>query len=235
MHIIFIPAFTIHDCPVYYSAFCTGVGQLHTIQFLEVDGYTYSGRRCTGDVLLTTVIDECIATCNLYKHPYVLIGHSTGALIVDRIYEKLTKKPLSVILVNPIMRHPRLRICRYIPLCTLLMRLLDVFPIPLITYVYNGKQFGTGCDVAPPMKYRLWIDLISSTNPERTIPTTDTTVVLSTRDQVGNGGELFMCDDIYTTTYPGHTSFRSLDCMSHILSRLTAHDTHVFENLYSIN
>jgi hypothetical protein len=235
MHLIFIPAFAINDCPVYYNEFCTGVGPLYTIQFIQVDGYSYSGRRCIGDVSLETVIEECIATCNRHKHPYVLIGHSTGSLLVDRMYTKLTTKPLSVILLNPIMRHPRLRLCRRIPLITPIMRLLDVLPIPLITHVYNGKQFGTGSDVTPPMKYRLWIDLRASITSERKLPSNSTTVIISTRDDIGNGGELLQCADMHTTNYPGHASFRSLQCMAHIISRLATLETPMFESLYNIS
>ena len=234
MHIIFIPAFTIHDLPDYYSEFCNGVGPLHTIQFVEVDGYTHSGRRCLGDVALETVLKECIVTCNRYKHPYVLVGHSTGALIVDHIYQQLITKPLSVVLFNPIVRHPRLRMCRRIPLFTPVLRLLDLLPIPLITSVYDGQQFGTGCDVTPAMKYRLWVDLQKSSSMQQTLPASTTTVIISTRDEIGNGGELIKCDDMHTTNYPGHTSFRSLECMSHLLERLGTLERPTFENLYTI-
>ena len=231
MHIIFVPAFAIHDCPSYYRAFCVHICDLHTVHFLQLDGYTQSGRRCLGDVPLATLVDECVVECNRDKRPYILVGHSTGTLIVDHMYAHLATKPQSVILLNPITRHPRLRLCRRIPLFTPVMRLLDLLPIPLITDVYNGTQFGTGYDVAPAMKYRLWVDLCSLTSRARNV----TTVVMSTRDGIGNGGETIPCDDRHTTTFPGHASFRSLECMAHVLSRLGPPSaTGTFERLYTL-
>ena len=100
------------------------------------------------------------------------------------------------------------------------MRLLDLLPVPLITHVYTGEHFGTRSDVAPPMKYRLWRDLRSSTTVLGNLPPSLTTIVTSIQDKIGNGGEQSMCDDIRSIKLPGHASFRSLACMSAILSML---------------
>ena len=232
MHLIFVPAFAIHDCSSYYHAFCRGVRELHTLHFLQLDGYTQSGRRCLGDVSLATLVDACVAECNLNRRPYILVGHSTGTLIVNHIYARLEPKPVSVVLLNPITRHPRLRLCRQIPLFTPVLRLLDLLPIPLITTVFNGTQFGTADDVAPAMKYRLWVDLCSaSATTQPPPPAATTTVVLSTRDGIGNGGETIPCDDRHMTAFPGHASFRSLECMAHVLSRLGPPSATTFESL----
>jgi hypothetical protein len=221
MHLLFLPAFSISDCSDYYEAFLTGLGALHTVQFLQLDGYTHSGRRCLGDVHLSTLVEECLRACTRLTGPYILVGHSTGAVLVDHLYPRLSVKPVSVIVFNPLVRPPRLRVCGRIPLFLPVLRLLERVPVPLITHVFKGDEFGTACDVAPPMKYKLWIDFLSSSAKTLSnLPPSTTTILLGRHDKIGNGGDTSGGGDLQMVKYPGHASFRSLRTMSYILSIL---------------
>lgn len=226
VHFIIVPAFAVHDCAAYYNVFTVGVGDTHSVQFLSVDGYTHSGRCSLGDVSLKHVVEECVQACNRENRPYVLVGHSTGALLVGHMYAQLEHKPLSIMLFNPISHHPRLWLCRCIPLVVPLMRLLDLLPVPLITPVWEGRQFGTVSDVVPAMKYRLWIDLstVACRVPLTTgLPSSTTTVFTSLHDRIGTGGERIQCENHHTTKCPGHASFRSMECMSVVLGLLRSY------------
>ena len=239
VHIICIPEFAVHDCTTYYSAFSSGINGAHTIQFMSVDGYTQGGRSSIGDISLEQVVEECVQTCNREERPYALVGHSTGAKVVGLMYPRLVKKPVQVFLFNPILRHPRLWLCRYIPLVVPLMRLLDVLPIPFITRVYTGKQFGTVSDLVPAMKYRLWIDLVSSIGHDsmvKGLSQTPTTVFMSLHDELGSGGEQIQCSNHKTTKLPGHASFRSLETMTVVLDLLSKFEPteSTFESLYML-
>jgi hypothetical protein len=239
VHVILVPAFAVHDAASYYSAFISGISNTHTIQILSVDGYTQGGHRSLGDISLKQVVEECVQACNNEARRYALVGHSTGARIVGHMYTHLITKPLSVLLFNPSMRPPRIWLCQYIPLFVVLMRLLDLVPIPLITHVYTGKQFGTVSDVVPAMKYRLWIDLVSSVyDPPLTmsLPETTTTVFIGLNDQLGSGGEHISCSDHRLTKIPGHTAFRSFECMTRVLEVLRSCTTTEtpFDALYTL-
>jgi hypothetical protein len=238
VHILFIPAFAVHDCITYYSDFISGVNDTHTIQFMSVDGYTQGGRSSIGDISLEQVVEECVQTCNREERSYALVGHSTGAKVVGLMYPRLVRKPVHVFLFNPVLRHQRLWLCRYIPLFVPLMRLLDVLPIPIITRVYTGKQFGTVSDLVPAMKYRLWIDLVSSASDAvmvKGLSQTLTTMFVSLHDELGAGGERIHCNHI-TTKIPGHASFRSLETMAVVLQILSKCDSSgsSFDSLYTL-
>jgi hypothetical protein len=238
VHIIFVPAFAVHDCASYYQSFVVGVGHAHTVQFLTPDGYTQSDTHCLGNVPLQTVVDTCVHAYNQVAVPCVLVGHSIGAVLVGKMYAHLTTKPLEVILFNPVVRPPRLRLCRALPLFGPVMSLLDLLPVPLITHVYTRQEFGTMSDVVPVMKFKLWIDLRSSASLDNGCLVDRTTVITSVNDPVGNGSALFGSNRPHCTKFPGHASFRSADCMTLVLSRLAehTHDTsNSFASLYQMD
>lgn len=206
---------------------------------MSIDGYTQGGRSSIGDISLEQVVEECVQTCNREERSYVIVGHSTGAKVVGLMYPRLAKKPVQVLIFNPILQHPRLWLCRYIPLLVPVMRLLDILPIPFITHVHTGKQFGTVSDLVPAMKYRLWIDLVSSAGHDsmvKGLPQTTTTVFMSLYDELGSGGEQIRCRKHQTTKLPGHTSFRSLETMATVIELLSDFATmeSSFESLYML-
>ena len=233
--IVFLPGFGIHDCIGYYRLFIQHMERSHTVRFIDIDGYTYSGCRYLGDVSMSIVLQECAAVCNKLNEPYFLVGHSSGALIAGHLYPLLLQKPLKVLLMNPMNRAPRIRIAReWVPLPVCTMWMLDWVPIPLCLKLYNAKVFGSEHDIVTMMKFRLWRDMIYSMKTfQASLPSTTTTIVTSSRDPLGRGlGTIENCTH-YDYPYPGHATFRSMSCITKIVELFETGKDNMFDDMYT--
>jgi hypothetical protein len=235
--IVFLPGFGLHDCKGYYKVFLQHLERLHTVRFIDIDGYTHSVCRYLGDVDMSTILRECADVCNNLTEPYFLVGHSSGALIAGHMYPLLVKKPLEVLLMNPMNRAPRIRIVReWVPLPVCTMWMLDWLPIPLYLKLYSAKVFGSEQDIVTMMKFRLWRDLVSSMRTLRaSLPKTHITIITSSRDPLGGGlGTLEDCTH-HEYPYPGHASFRSMTCITAIKELFTdkSTDQNLFNDMYT--
>jgi hypothetical protein len=233
--IVFMPGFGIHDCTLYYRLLLQHLGS-HTVRFAHIDGYTYSGCRYLGDVHLSTVLGECADMCNKLTEPYVLMGHSSGAILAGHLYPLLIKKPLDMLLLNPMTRVPRIRVIReWVPLPVSLMWLTDWVPFSLYVNLYKAKVFGSDHDITTMLKFRLWRDLvIVIRKPLQAVLPITAKIVTSTRDSLGCGlGTIQYCNH-YEFTYPGHASFRSMACITTITgilaNKVTNHN--LFQDIY---
>lgn len=236
--ILFMPGFGIHDCPEYYQKLVKYLGSRHTIRFLHVDGYTYSGRRYLGDVRMSDVLRACVDICRNIPEPYVLMGHSTGALVAGQLYPLLERKPIKVLLINPLTNPPRLWcIWGKLPMITSLMWLVNWVPVPLVTYLYTACEVGTPVDVVRLMKFQLWRDITASScvlKAFASLPTT-ATIVTGVADNLGLKQPPSNCVHI-ESAYPGHTSFRSMQCLKslgEILSDPISDFSGLFDDLYA--
>jgi len=228
VHILFLPGFGIHDTPLYYQTILTHIESMHHVQFIAVDGYTYSGSRYLGAVSMATVLDECLSICSRLTTPYILMGHSSGAVLAGHLYPLLIEKPLEVILINPMTCPPRLRVCRnWIPLPTVLRWIADWLPMPLITTVHDTK-------IVTMMKYRLWNDIGRACAQSFLVSLPQTaTIISSSRDPIGRGLDTNYCKH-ERVSFPGHDAFRSNACMLHIKACIdrVSPGHQLFENLF---
>jgi pimeloyl-ACP methyl ester carboxylesterase len=234
--IIFMPGFGIHDCPSYYKNFLRHMEREHTVQFMCVDGYTYSGCRYLGDICMATLLAECAEVCNRLSEPYVLVGHSMGALLTGHLYPRLQTKPINVVLLNPLTSPKYLRVFRgWLPLPVPVLWLLDWLPLPLNTTLYTAKTIGTDTDIVTKMKFRLWRDLATRAcvTEMQTVLPKNTTIVTSTRDPLGQGAGA-ISGLHHELVHPGHASFRWMACTTIVSDLLlpTAWNHGLFEDLF---